>query len=91
MVRLTAPLCLAGPVKYAWPDLPATEIDQAARTMLGWRLTANGVVVRLTEVEAYSGLGADPASHAHRGRTRATRSCSARPVSGTSTRSTAGK
>ena len=35
--------------------------------MLGWRLTANGVTVRLTEVEAYSGLGADPASHAHRG------------------------
>jgi DNA-3-methyladenine glycosylase len=69
MVRLTAPLCLASGVKYAWLDLPATEVDQAARTMLGWRLTANGVVVRLTEVEAYSGLGADPASHAHRGRT----------------------
>jgi DNA-3-methyladenine glycosylase len=69
MVRLTAPLCLAEGVKYAWLDLPATEVDQAARTMLGWRLTANGVVVRLTEVEAYSGLGADPASHAHRGRT----------------------
>jgi DNA-3-methyladenine glycosylase len=27
------------------------------------------VTVRLTEVEAYSGLGEDPASHAHRGRT----------------------
>jgi hypothetical protein len=37
--------------------------------MPSWRLTANGVVVRLTEVEAYSGLGADPASHAHCGRT----------------------
>jgi DNA-3-methyladenine glycosylase len=69
MVRLTAPLCLACPVTYAWLDLPATAVDQAARAMLGWRLTANGVVVRLTEVEAYSGLGADSASHAHRGRT----------------------
>jgi DNA-3-methyladenine glycosylase len=28
------------------------------------------VVVRLTEVEAYGGVGADPGSHAHRGRTR---------------------
>jgi DNA-3-methyladenine glycosylase len=56
-------------VRYAWLDLPATEVDQAARMLLGWRLSANGVVVRLTEVEAYSGLGADPASHAHRGRT----------------------
>lgn len=27
------------------------------------------MTVRLTEVEAYSGLGEDPASHAHRGRT----------------------
>jgi DNA-3-methyladenine glycosylase len=54
---------------YAWLDLPATAVDEAARMLLGWRLTANGVVVRLTEVEAYSGLGEDPASHAHRGRT----------------------
>ena len=29
----------------------------------------DGVAVRLTEVEAYAGVGADPASHAHRGRT----------------------
>jgi DNA-3-methyladenine glycosylase len=57
------------PVDYAWLDLPATAVDQAARMLLGWRLTANDVVVRLTEVEAYSGLGSDPASHAHRGRT----------------------
>ncbi|GAB2622613.1 putative 3-methyladenine DNA glycosylase [Paractinoplanes abujensis] len=41
----------------------------AARRLLGWRLTANQVTVRLTEVEAYSGLGEDPASHAHRGMT----------------------
>jgi DNA-3-methyladenine glycosylase len=56
-------------VHYSWLDLPATAVDEAARALLGWRLTANGVTVRLTEVEAYSGLGADPASHAHRGRT----------------------
>jgi len=56
-------------VDYSWLDLPATEVDSAARLLLGWRLTANGVSVRLTEVEAYSGLGEDPASHAHRGLT----------------------
>ncbi|MET8153548.1 DNA-3-methyladenine glycosylase [Actinoplanes sp. NPDC049668] len=51
----------------SWLELPAAAVDEAARLLLGWRLTANGVTVRLTEVEAYSGLGADPASHAHRG------------------------
>jgi DNA-3-methyladenine glycosylase len=60
---------LAGTVDYAWLHLPATAVDEAARTLLGWRLAANGVTVRLTEVEAYSGLGEDPASHAHRGLT----------------------
>lgn len=54
---------------YSWLELPATAVDEAARQLLGWRLTANGVTVRLTEVEAYSGLGSDPASHAHRGPT----------------------
>ena len=54
-------------MSYGWMDLPAASIDEAARMLLGWRLTGNGVTVRLTEVEAYSGLGADPASHAHRG------------------------
>ncbi len=43
--------------------------DVAARALLGCRLSANGVTVRLTEVEAYSGVGDDSASHAHRGRT----------------------
>ncbi|MBM2623669.1 DNA-3-methyladenine glycosylase [Actinoplanes sp. LDG1-06] len=52
-----------------WLDLPAAEVDLAARRLLGWRLAANGVTLRLTEVEAYSGLGEDPASHAHRGMT----------------------
>jgi DNA-3-methyladenine glycosylase len=56
-------------VDYPWLHLPASAVDEAARTLLGWRLAANGVTVRLTEVEAYSGLGEDPASHAHRGMT----------------------
>ena len=42
---------------YSWLDLPATDVESAARLLLGWRLTANRVTVRLTEVEAYSGLG----------------------------------
>jgi DNA-3-methyladenine glycosylase len=50
--------------------LLAGPVVPAARGLLGALLTANGVTVRLTEVEAYSGLGEDPASHAHRGRTR---------------------
>jgi DNA-3-methyladenine glycosylase len=48
---------LAGPVEVAAPGL------------LGCRVMANGVTVRLTEVEAYDGTGGDAASHAHRGRT----------------------
>ena len=48
----------------------AGPVDAAARGLLGCRLSAHGVTVRLTEVEAYAGTGGDPASHAHRGRTR---------------------
>jgi len=62
-------MCFAWGVNETWLGLPASAVDEAARRMLGWHLDANGVVVRLTEVEAYSGLGEDPASHAHRGRT----------------------
>ncbi|WP_213455405.1 DNA-3-methyladenine glycosylase [Rhizomonospora bruguierae] len=54
---LTLPAALSGPVQ------------DAARSLLGCVLTAGGVSVRLTEVEAYAGTGEDPASHAHRGRT----------------------
>ncbi|WFE35053.1 DNA-3-methyladenine glycosylase [Micromonospora sp. WMMD975] len=54
---------------YPWLDAPAAEIAATARTLLGWTVSANGVRVRLTEVEAYAGTGADPASHAHRGPT----------------------
>ncbi|HSV68308.1 MAG TPA: DNA-3-methyladenine glycosylase [Mycobacteriales bacterium] len=39
-----------------------------ARDLLGCVVTARGVAVRLTEVEAYAGT-ADPASHAYRGPT----------------------
>ena len=56
-------------MRYPWLDAPAADVADTARTLLGWHAHANGVTVRLTEVEAYSGLGADPASHAHRGRT----------------------
>ncbi len=48
---------LSGPVLDAAPGL------------LGCLVVSGGVTVRLTEVEAYHGVGEDPASHAHRGRT----------------------
>lgn len=48
-------------------------VDVVAPALLGcWLVTdrpAGRVAVRLTEVEAYSGEGQDPASHAHRGPT----------------------
>jgi len=48
-------------------------VDEVAPQLLGcWVVTdrpAGQVAVRLTEVEAYSGMGEDPASHAHRGPT----------------------
>lgn len=56
-------------VSYPWLRAPADEVATTARTLLGWTVAANGVRVRLTEVEAYTGTGDDPASHAHRGRT----------------------
>ena len=52
-----APFELAGPVLEVAPSL------------LGAFLEAGGVRLRLTEVEAYAGVGEDPGSHAHRGRT----------------------
>src|SRR3954468_4673982 len=55
------------PARAAIGALLAGPVVDAARGLLGASLTAGGVTVRLTEVEAYSGLGLDPASHAHRG------------------------
>lgn len=40
-----------------------------APRLLGALLTHDGVTVRITEVEAYGGVGEDPGSHAFRGRT----------------------
>jgi DNA-3-methyladenine glycosylase len=51
-----------------WPELSARP-DVAALSLLDATITGNGVTVRITEVEAYAGVGEDPASHAHRGRT----------------------
>jgi len=62
----------AHPRRPALTDLAALlagPVDAAARGLLGCLVSANGVTVRLSEVEAYAGTGEDPASHAHRGRT----------------------
>lgn len=50
--------------------LLAGPVVPAARGLLGCALSAGGVTVRITEVEAYAGTAGDPASHAYRGRTR---------------------
>ena len=51
-----------------WPELTG-PVEEVATTLLGAVLHGDGVALRVTEVEAYAGPG-DPASHAHRGRTR---------------------
>ncbi|MDG4838208.1 DNA-3-methyladenine glycosylase [Micromonospora sp. WMMD967] len=54
---------------YSRLHAPAAQIAETAQSLLGWEITAGGVRIRLTEVEAYAGTGEDPASHAHRGPT----------------------
>ena len=49
-------------------DLLSGDVEQVAPLLLGARLSHAGVVVRVTEVEAYAGED-DPGSHAVRGRT----------------------
>ncbi len=48
--------------------LAGDPVDVAPR-LLGAIVRSRGVAVRLTEVEAYRGVGEDPGSHAHRGLT----------------------
>ena len=52
------------------PDILAGPVLAAAPQLLGCRIGHGTTVIRITEVEAYSGDGSDPASHAHRGPTR---------------------
>lgn len=59
------------------PDLEhllAGRVDLVAPRLLGLAIVSDvggtRVTVRLVEVEAYAGVGSDPGSHAHRGRTR---------------------
>ena len=56
---------MGGPLTLVELSRPVLEVAPA---LLGARLRAGGVTVRLTEVEAYAGE-ADPGSHAFRGRT----------------------
>jgi DNA-3-methyladenine glycosylase len=65
------------PLSTPGPLLTAAELlgkpDEVAPTLLGCWLVSDRpegtVVLRLTEVEAYSGSGIDPAAHSHRGPT----------------------
>ena len=58
-------MAAADPLPPEFYDRPVPEV---ARALLGATVAHGGVVVRLTEVEAYAGQ-ADPGSHAFRGRT----------------------
>src|SRR5690606_16553921 len=51
-------------------DLLSGPVLRAAPALLGCVVSHGPVAVRITEVEAYSGKGMDPASHAHRGPTK---------------------
>ena len=68
MVAADRPVPDRTPLDRAVLSQPVLEV---APRLLGARLSAGGVTVRLTEVEAYAGEQ-DPGSHAYRGRTRRT-------------------
>lgn len=53
-------------------DILDDHVVAAAPMLLGCHVSANGVTIRLTEVEAYAGQGEDPGSHSHRGPTNRT-------------------
>ena len=54
----------------SWTRVLTGLAPDVAPVLLGARLRARGgIVVRVTEVEAYTGPGTDEASHAHRGAT----------------------
>ncbi|MEZ5115704.1 MAG: DNA-3-methyladenine glycosylase [Candidatus Nanopelagicales bacterium] len=62
MSRAAARRLLAGAAHEVAPRLLGAVLES--------RVGGDPVAVRITEVEAYAGVGGDPASHAHRGRTR---------------------
>ena len=45
-------------------------VEKVAPRLLGAVVRSGAVAIRLTEVEAYAGVGEDEASHSHRGRTK---------------------
>jgi DNA-3-methyladenine glycosylase len=51
-------------------DRLAGPVEKVAPLLLGAIVRQGAVAIRLTEVEAYGGVGQDEASHSHRGRTR---------------------
>ncbi len=58
------------PVERRLLEAPAVEVAPLLLGAVLSHTTADGTVaIRLTEVEAYEGVGEDPGSHAHRGRT----------------------
>jgi DNA-3-methyladenine glycosylase len=70
---MTSPSSRSGPGPLLTEADLLGPVDVVAPALLGcWLVTdrpEGQVAVRLTEVEAYSGAGEDPASHAHRGPT----------------------
>ena len=58
-----------GPERSNWESVLGQPPVAAVPYLLGALLRTDGVAVRIVEVEAYGGHGADAASHAHRGPT----------------------